>query len=40
MVPQFKFSADPTGTILVKKDSYMLLTPVGSNTVAFVGNWS
>ena len=40
MVPQFAFSADPTGTILIKKDSFMLLTPVGSDTVASVGNWS
>jgi hypothetical protein len=40
MLPQYKFSADPTGTILTKKDSYMILTPVGSNTVASVGAWA
>jgi len=39
-IPQIKFSADPTGTILVKKDSYILLTPLGSNTVASVGPWA
>lgn len=39
-VPQFKFSADPTGTILVKAGTFMTLTPVGSNTVVSVGNWS
>ncbi len=39
-IPQIKFSADPTGTILCKKDSYILLTPVGSNTVASVGPWA
>ena len=39
-IPQIKFSADPTGTILVKKDSYILLIPLGSNTVASVGPWA
>lgn len=39
-IPQIKFSADPTGTILCKKDSYILLTPLGSNTVASVGPWA
>lgn len=39
-IPQVKFSADPTGTILCKKDSYILLTPLGSNTVASVGPWA
>jgi hypothetical protein len=39
-IPQIKFSADPTGTILVKKDSFILLTPLGSNTVPSVGPWA
>ena len=39
-IPQIKFSADPTGTILCKKDSFILLTPLGSNTVASVGPWA
>lgn len=39
LIPQFAFSADPTGTILIKKDSYMTLTPIGTNTVAAVGAW-
>lgn len=39
-IPQIKFSADPTGTILCKKDSYILLTPLGSNTVASIGPWA
>lgn len=39
-IPQIKFSADPTGTLLSKKDSFFTLTPVGSNTVASVGSWA
>jgi hypothetical protein len=39
-IPQIKFSADPTGTILCKKDSYLLMIPLGSNTVAAVGPWA
>lgn len=39
-IPQIKFSADPTGTILCKKDSFILLTPLGSKTVASVGPWA
>lgn len=39
-IPQVKFSANPGGTILCKKDSYFKLTPLGSNTVGSVGNWA
>lgn len=39
LIPQFQFSANPTGTVLVKKDSYIMLFPFGSNTVAAVGPW-
>lgn len=39
-IPQVKFSADPTGTILCKKDSFILLIPLGSNTVPSVGPWA
>lgn len=39
-IPQIKFSADPTGTILCKKESFLLMTPLGSNTVASVGPWA
>lgn len=39
-IPQIKFSADPTGTILCKKDSFFLMSPLGSNTVASVGPWA
>lgn len=40
LIPQIKFSADPTGTILCKKDSYFLMWPLGSKTVASVGSWA
>jgi hypothetical protein len=39
-IPQIKFSADPTGTILCKKDSYFKIWAIGSNTVGSVGNWA
>jgi hypothetical protein len=39
-IPQVKFSADPTGTIVCKKESFFLLSPVGTNTVASVGSWA
>lgn len=39
-IPQIKFSADPTGTILCKKDSFFLMSPLGSNIVASVGPWA
>jgi hypothetical protein len=40
LIPQVQFSADPTGTIVVALDSYFRIWPVGSNTVASVGNWA
>lgn len=39
-IPQIKFSADPTGTILSKKDSFFTLTPLGTNTAGSVGSWA
>ena len=39
-IPQVKFSADPTGTIVCSVDSYCTLIPLGSKTVASVGNWA
>lgn len=39
-IPQIKFSADPTGTILSKKESFFLMSPLGSNTVASIGSWA
>lgn len=40
LIPQIKWSADPTGTILCKKDSFFTLIPLGTNTVASVGSWA
>lgn len=37
-IPQIKFSADPTGTIISEQDSYFLMYPLGSNTVGSVGS--
>lgn len=39
-IPQIKFSADPTGSLLSKKDSYFSMIPLGTNTVASVGPWA
>lgn len=39
-IPQVKFSADPTGTIVCKKESWFMLTPLGTNTVASIGSWA
>lgn len=38
LTPQIDFSANPTGTNLMKADSYIMFTPLGSNTVELVGN--
>lgn len=38
-IPQFTFSANPTGTITIKKDTYFRLVPIGSNTVTTAGYW-
>lgn len=38
--PQINFSANPTGTNLMKVGSYIRFFPVGSNTVAAVGPWA
>ena len=40
LIPQITFSAGPGGTCQVEPNSYFKLTPVGSDTVAAVGNWS
>lgn len=40
LIPQIKFSANPTGTNLGKTNSWFRLWPVGSNTVAAIGNWA
>lgn len=37
-IPQVKFSADPTGTIICEQDSWFIMSPLGTNTVASVGS--
>lgn len=38
IIPQIQFSANPTGTILGMTDSWFRIWPIGTNTVAAVGN--
>lgn len=40
LTPQIAFSANPTGTNLMKVGSYIRFYPVGSNTVVSVGPWA
>ena len=40
VTPQITFSAGPTGTCETAVNSYFRIWPVGSNTVAAVGNWA
>lgn len=40
VIPQIAFSAGPTGTCEVELNSFFELWPIGSNTVAAVGNWA
>lgn len=40
IIPQVTFSAGPTGTCETAIDSYFEIEPIGSNTVAAIGNWA
>lgn len=40
VIPQVTFSAGPTGTCETAVNSFIELEPIGSNTVAAVGNWA
>lgn len=40
IIPQITFSAGPTGTCETAINSFIELEPIGSNTIAAVGNWS
>lgn len=40
IVPQITFSAGPTGTCQTNTNSFFRIWPIGSNTVAAVGNWA
>jgi hypothetical protein len=37
--PQFAFSANPTGTVLIKRGSYMEICPIGGTADVAVGSW-
>jgi hypothetical protein len=38
--PQIQYSSAPGGAPTILKNSYFKMTPVGTSTVASVGNWS
>ena len=40
ITPQIAFSANPTGTNLMKKGSFVKFTPIGSDTVEPIGLWA
>lgn len=40
ITPQITFSAGPTGTCEVEADSYFAMWPLGSNTLAAIGDWA
>ena len=39
-IPQIKFSADPTGTLISEQDSYFMMIPLGLNTLGSIGSWA
>jgi hypothetical protein len=40
ITPQVAFSANPGGTNQIQDGSWIKFTPVGTNTMTFVGPWS
>ena len=40
ITPQFQFSAAPGGAPTIKRGTFFEIWPIGSNSVAVVGNWS
>jgi hypothetical protein len=40
LIPQFNWSANPTGTNLVKANTFFVLYPIGTNTVVSQGTWA
>jgi hypothetical protein len=40
ITPQIAFSANPTGTNLMKVGSFIKFTPIGNNTVEPIGLWA
>jgi hypothetical protein len=39
-IPQFIYSAAPGGTTTVKKESFFLMAPIGTNTAVVQGTWA
>lgn len=39
-LPQFAFSANPTGTVLIKRGTYMKITPIGGTSDIAIGSWA
>jgi hypothetical protein len=39
-IPKFAFSAAPGTTVLIKRESYLLMVPLGSDTVTSAGPWA
>jgi hypothetical protein len=37
--PQIKYDSAPGGVPTILTNSYIRLTPIGTNTVTYVGNW-
>lgn len=37
--PRFAFSANPTGTVLIKRGSFMRICPIGNGSDVAVGSW-
>lgn len=40
LIPNFTFSADPTGTITIHANSFFRLQPIGTNVIATQGTWA
>lgn len=39
-LPRFAFSANPTGTVLIKQGTYLKITPIGGTGTIAVGSWA
>lgn len=39
-LPQFAFSANPTGTVLIKNGTFIRITPVGGTGTIAIGSWA
>lgn len=40
LIPNFTFSANPTGTITIKRNSHFWLEPIGDNAIDKIGTWT